>query len=157
MTWVALIIFSYISIYLAYNLLEDIGIISKIYQDSISYSVLKNGHSNTDGIKLATEMLTWNLIINGCRLILLLGLLTLYISFKVLEGKWSFSFIKEIFGERFYRYFMKMYTYGSKTNRGWMLFNIIFIFISSIVSIFIAYFLVNYIDLITEMYEYSKK
>jgi hypothetical protein len=52
---------------------------------------------------------------------------------------------------------MKIYTYGSKTNQAWMLFNLIFILIDSITSIFIRYFLINYIDLIIEMYEYSRK
>jgi len=156
-TWVFLVIISYISVYLAYNLLEDISIISKIYQNFINYSVLKNGHSDTDGVKLAIEMLTTNLVISGTILILLYALSSFYISSRIIEGKWNLSFIKNIFGERFYLFYVKIRTYGSKTNKAWMLYNIIILIICSIISIFIGYFLINYIDLITEMYEYSKK
>jgi len=52
---------------------------------------------------------------------------------------------------------MKIYTYGSKTNQAWILFNLIFILIGSITFIFIGYFLINYIDLMTEMYKYYRK
>jgi len=42
-------------------LLEYIGIISSIYQDHTTFSVLKNGRSNENGVKLAKDVLTANL------------------------------------------------------------------------------------------------
>jgi hypothetical protein len=69
----------------------------------------------------------------------------------------KFLIYKKSICERFYNYFMKIYTYGSKTNQAWILFNLIFILIGSITFIFIGYFLINYIYLITEMYKYYRK
>lgn len=157
-TWVFLILFSYISIYLAYNLFEDIEIIAKIYQRDNSISVVNYNtlDPSRNEIKETKLFLFVNLGFNSCILILLYGLFYLYINSKIINEKWDLLFIKNIFGERFYYYFMKIYTYGSKTNKAWMLFNIIFIFIGSIGSILIGCFLIKYIDLITELYEYYK-
>jgi hypothetical protein len=87
---------------------------------------------------------------------LLSALFSLYISSKIINGKWSFLYIEKFLGKRFYYYFIKIYSYGSKTNQAWMIFSIILLIIASIVSIIISYSLIKYIDLITELYEYYK-
>lgn len=157
-SWVSLIIVTYISIYLAYNLIEDIDVIAKIYQSNTNISVVNYNtlDSSTDEVKETKIFLLVNLGLSSCILILLYGLFYLYISSKIINGKWDLSFIRNILGERFYYYFIKIYSYGSKTNQAWILFNIIFIFIASIASILIGCFLIKYIDLITELYEYYK-
>jgi hypothetical protein len=80
----------------------------------------------------------------------------MYINSKIINEGWDLSFIKKIFGERFYYYFMKIYSYGSKTNQAWIIFGFIILIVASIVSMIIAYSLIKYIDLITELYEYYK-
>jgi hypothetical protein len=119
-TWITLDIFSSISVYLAYNLLEDIGVISTIYQNSITYSVLKEGYDNTNRVKLTKSVLFINVFFSSCILILLSALFSLYISYKVIDGKWEFSLFKKIFGIRYY-YYMKIYSYGSKMDKTWMI------------------------------------
>jgi hypothetical protein len=66
-------------------------------------------------------------------------------------------FIKRIFGERFYNYFMKVYKYGNKTDRIWIYINIFLLVFVSLVCIYGGYFIINHIDIITEMYEISRK
>jgi len=156
-TWVSLVITSIVSIYLAYNLLEDIGIISSIYQDHTTFSVLKNGRSNENGVKLAKDVLTANLWFSSGILISLDLLFILYMNIKIINKKWNLYFIKRIFGERFYYYFMKVYTYGHKTNLAWMLYGFILLVIANLASIYTAYNIINHIDIITEMYQYSNK
>lgn len=100
--WVLLVITSFISIYIAYSLVEDIDIISNIYQDDRTVSVLKNADSNvTDGIKLAMEFLYANLVLSISILLLLYYLIILYMNTKILNEKWDLSFIKKIIGEGF--------------------------------------------------------
>lgn len=155
--WVLLVITSFISIYIAYSLVEDIDIISNIYQDDRTVSVLKNADSNvTDGIKLAMEFLYANLVLSISILLLLYYLIILYMNTKILNEKWDLSFIKKIIGEGFYYYFMKGFTFTSKSNKLWMLFGFILLIIASVSSISFAYFLIVHIDIITEMYQNTK-
>jgi hypothetical protein len=157
-TWIFLVIFSYISVYLAYNLVEDIDIIAKIYQSNTSVSVVNYSTLNplTNEVKETKEFLYANFLLSATILILLYALFSFYISSKIINGKWNFSFIEKFFGKRLYYYFMKMYLYGSKTNQAWMIFSFILLIIASIVSMILAYSLIKYIDLITELYEHYK-
>jgi hypothetical protein len=76
-----------ISIYIAYSLIEDIDIISDIYQKHRTVSVLENGNNNTDGVKLAMEFLYANLVISISILLLLYYLIILYMNTKILNEK----------------------------------------------------------------------
>jgi hypothetical protein len=149
-------ILGYISYYLALNLYNDIGIISTIYQNSINYSVV-GSNFNVDGVKMVRELLTGNIIISFSRLGLVFLFPGIYINYKVIHGNWNISFIKRIFGERFYYYFMKIYSYGSKTSLAWIYFCFILLIISCLVSVIIGFYLIKDIDFITEWYIKSKK
>lgn len=155
-TWVFSIIFSYISVYLAYNLLEYIVIISTIYQNSTT-SVLKEDHNIINGVKLAESVLSANIGISSSILISLSLIFGMYISSKIINEGWDLSFIKNIFGKRFYYYFIKIYSYENKTNKAWMIFGYIILIIANIVSIYFAYNLIIYIYIITEVYKIKKK
>jgi hypothetical protein len=62
-----------------------------------------------------------------------------------------------MFGVRYHKYFMKALTFTSKSNELWMYIGWTILIIGSLLSIYIAYMLVEHIDLFTELYEYSKK
>jgi hypothetical protein len=86
--------YSSISIYLAYNLYEDIDKISRIYQNSIAYSLLKEDHDITNGIQLSDSVLLPNIIFSSSILILLYALFSLYISSKVIDKNEIFHLLK---------------------------------------------------------------
>ena len=157
-TWVSLIITSWIFIYLAYNLIENIDTIAQIYQTNTNISRI-NYNTIDPSVNQVYRAMKFLYCIIGLRcliLFLLYLLLGQYISTKIVNEKWDLSFIKRIFGEYFYYYFMKIKTYGSKTNETWMLFGWILLVIASVGSIYFVYFLINYIDTITELYQYTK-
>jgi hypothetical protein len=89
-------------------------------------------------------------------LLLLYYLIILYMNTKILNEKWDLSFIKKIFGEGFYYYFIKGFTFTSKSNKLWMLFGFILLIITNISSIYFAHILIVHIDIITEMYQNTK-
>jgi hypothetical protein len=149
-------ILGYISYYLALNLYNDIGIISTIYQNSINYSV-EGLNFNVDGVKMVKDLLIGNIIMSFSRLGLVFLFPGTYINYKVIHGNWDISFIKRIFGERFYYYFMKIYSYGSKTSLAWIYFCFFLLIFSCLMSILIGFFLIKDIDGLTEWYIKSKK
>ena len=147
-------ILGYISYYLALNLYNDIGIISTIYQNSINYSVV-GSNFNVDGVKMVRDLLGVNIIMSFSMLILFFLFPGTYINYKVIHGNWDISYIKKIFGERFYYYFMKIYSYGSKTSLGWIYYCFTLLIISCLVSVIIGFYLIKDIDFITEVFEYT--
>ena len=156
--WAFLVIVSMISVYFAYNLVRDIDIIAQIYQNNTSLSVVNYNTINpsTNEVKETKEFLMTLLSLKCLILFLLYLLLGQYLSTKIINEKWDLTFIKRIFGERFYYYFMKIYTYGSKTNEAWLLFGWIILVVGSLGYIVLLYYFIKNIDLITELYQYTK-
>ena len=62
------------------------------------------------------DLLNSNLVLNMCILYLLVALAVLFISTKVVSKNYNLTFIKNIFGERFYYNFIKGLSYTSKSN-----------------------------------------
>lgn len=87
----------------------------------------------------------------------LIFLFIFYIKSKIINENWKLLFIKIIFGERFYNYSMRLYKYGSKTNWIWIYYFIFLLIFGGLLVIYINYFLIFKIDIITEIYEISKK
>ena len=158
--WILLITISSLSIYLAYNLTEDIDIISQVYQKTTGVSTTKaydNHHSYRNEADKTVEFLTANMLFSISIFFLLYLLMVLHINTKIINNKWEFTYIKYILGEYYYSYFYKLLKLTSKSNELWMLFGWILLIIACLFSTCIAFFLINYIDIITEVYLNSKK
>ena len=95
--------------------------------------------------------LTSNFVLHIAILYLLFALAILYLSDKVVKNKWELIFIRNIFGERFYTLLIKGLNYTSKSNQIWMFAIWIILVLSTISSIYFAYFLLNNIDVISEI------
>lgn len=102
------------------------------------------------------SLLNSNLILHICILYLLVALLILYISTMVIENKWNLMFIKNIFGERFYNLLIKSLSLSGKNNKIWMFIGWLFLIFASIVALYLSFFLLNYIDIISNIVEQSK-
>lgn len=142
---------------MAYNLLEDIDIISSIYQSSTNTSVVNyNKLDSSFNEKNETIIFLYaNLVLSCCILYSLILLIALYMNTKIINNKWNLSFIENIFGKRYYYYFIKLLTCTSKTNELWMFIGFIILIIASLISIFIGYFLISHLDLISELFKSS--
>jgi hypothetical protein len=156
--WISLLVISLLSIYLAYNLIEDIDIISRIWQENTNRSVVnyKTLDPLVNQVEETMRFLYANLAASGCIFYGLILLIALHINTKIINSKWEFAFIRNIFGPRYHKYFMQALTFTSKSNELWMYIGWTILVIGCLLSIFMGYFLVNYLDLITELYEYSK-
>ena len=154
--WVFFNILSYLLFYLTYKLYNDFYVISSIYQRSITISVLDNYHI-IDGVKTTNNLLGAYIGIIGCILYVFDFLFIFYIKSKIINENWKLLFIKIIFGERFYNYFMRLCKYGSKTNLIWIYYFLFLLIFGGLLVIYINYFLIFKIDIITEIYEISKK
>lgn len=102
------------------------------------------------------DLLTSNYFLNIIILYLLFNLIILLLSDLVIKYNWKLLFIKNIFGERFYNLVMKSLNYTSKLNKIWIWIILILLVISSIGSLFISYFILNNIDIISEIIQQSK-
>jgi len=78
-----------LSIYLAYNLIEDIGIISQICQESTNRSVVnyQTLDSSVNQVEETMKFLYANLVITVCILYGLILLIALYINTKIINNK----------------------------------------------------------------------
>lgn len=110
------------------------------------------------GADLDTVMtlLNTNLILHICILYLPIALMILYISTMVFENKWNLTFIKNLFGERFYNLLIKSLSYSAKYNKVWMFIAWIFLIFGGIVGIYISQILIDNIDIISEIVKESK-
>ena len=120
-------------------------------------SVLEDSENNSSTIETIMDLLNSNLVLNMCILYLLVALAVLFISTKVVSKKYNLTFIKNIFGERFYYYFIKGLSYTNKSNEIWMFIVWILLIIASLGTTYIAYLLITHIDIISETYQNSKK
>ena len=110
------------------------------------------------GATLDTVMylLDVNYILHICILYLSIALMILYVSTMVIENKWNLIYIKNIFGERFYNLLIKSFSYPDKYNRIWMFIAWVFLVFGSIIVLYVSYFILNNIDIISEIVQQSK-
>lgn len=147
---------SLLSIYSAYNLIEDIRTITYIYLstqhkiDNIHYNV------NTEEIKRTYEFLLVNMIFSISILSCLWLLLILFINTKIIDSNLQFNYIKNVLGKSYY-YFYKLLKYTSNTNKYWTIILFIILIIACILSISVGFFWINYIDMISESHINYKK
>jgi hypothetical protein len=155
--WIFLVLFGYLSLYLAYNLYKDIYVISAIYQKSTTISIINNYDSNIiDRAKTINNIaILCNLYLNGGIISILDLLFIFYVRIKVLNKNLKLLFIKRIFGERFYYYFMKIYSVSNKMGWMWIYYCILLLIFYSLLSMYFNYNLINQIDIITEVFEYT--
>ena len=154
--YMLLVIITLFSIYLSYNLIEDIDIVSSIYQN-IAYSKYNcNIYNNSSEAKETIEFLMINMLFKCCILLSLYLLLMLHINTKIVNESWQFKFIKDILGEYYHSLFIKLLKFTSNSNKVWMIVLSILLIIACLVSIIIALFIINYMDIITETYVNSR-
>ena len=101
-------------------------------------------------------LLNLNFIFQCTILYLLWAMLILYIADKVVEKKWNLTIIKNIFGERVHSLVIKWFSYASKSNKIWLLFGFFLLIVASINSLYISHFLLNNIELISNIVQQSK-
>lgn len=102
------------------------------------------------------SLLDANYILHICILYLPIALMTLYISTMIVENKWNLIFIKNFFGNWFYNFIIKSLSYTGKYNRIWMLIGWILLVFASLAALYVSGFLVNNIDIISEIVQQSK-
>jgi general stress protein CsbA len=83
--------------------------------------------------------------------------MVLYISTMIVENKWNLIFIKNIFGDWFYNLLIKCLSYTGKYNRIWILIGWVILVFASLVALYISDYLVNNIDIISEIVQQSSK
>nr|YP_009364362.1 hypothetical protein [Ophiocordyceps sinensis]ARF03430.1 hypothetical protein [Ophiocordyceps sinensis]QDH07224.1 hypothetical protein [Ophiocordyceps sinensis] len=107
-------------------------------------------------IDIVMALLNSSFILQFCILYLIWTLLVIYIANRVVDNKWDLRYIKTIFGERIHYFVIKSLTYTSKTNKIWLMVIFILLFISSLASLYFSYFILNNIDIISEIVQQSK-
>lgn len=152
--WILSLIMSIYSIYLAFNLIEDIDIISRICHDIDYFKDIKTSDNwNNETLKF----LMANLVLRSGIIILLYLLLILHFQNMIANSNKEFKYIKYILGERFYLYFTQLIRFANKTNLIWMTISVTLLIFSSVISIYLAFFMLNNIYDITELYLKSQK
>ena len=89
-------------------------------------------------------------------LYLILSLMIFYLSNMAFENKLNLIFIKNIFGEKIHSLVIKYSTYINKSNNIWLMIIFILIFCCSLASLYFSYFILNNIDIISEIVQQSK-
>ena len=96
------------------------------------------------------SLLNINFILHICILYLPIAFMILYLSTMGIENKLNLIFIKNIFGEWFYNLLIKSLSYAGKYNRIWMFIAWVFLVFGSISALYVSYFILNNIDIISE-------
>lgn len=107
-------------------------------------------------IDTVMSLLNVNYTLHICILYFIWIIFILYISNKVVNIDWKLTYIKNRFGDRVHYYIMKHLTYTSKSNNFFIVLGILLLIISSIYGLFLAKFLINNIDIISEIVLQSK-
>ena len=107
-------------------------------------------------IDTVMALLNSDFILQFCILYLGWALLVIYIANRVVENKWDLTFIKNIFGVKVHSFVIKSLTYTSKSNNIWLMVIFILLFISTLASLYFSYFILNNIDIISEIVQQSK-
>lgn len=103
------------------------------------------------------SLLDANHILHLCILYLPIALIILYVSTMIVENKWNLIFIKNILGDWFYNLLIKSLSYTGKYNRIWMFIGWVFLVFASLVALYISDYLINNIDIISEIVQQSKR
>ena len=151
--WICLILTSLFFIYLGYNLLQDIGILTFIEINHLndldkSFNINKNEADNLYNFLIANLLIRLSI----CGSLWLS--LALHINTIIVNKNLKFKYIEYILG-KYYYYFNKLIRYTSNTNKYWIYVLFTFLILSSSFSTAISYFLIQYIDIISELYYYK--
>lgn len=103
------------------------------------------------------SLLDANHILHLCILYLAIALIILYVSTMIVENKWNLIFIKNILGDWFYNLLIKSLSYTGKYNRIWMFIGWVFLVFASLVALYVSDYLINNIDIISEIVQQSKR
>nr|YP_010564231.1 hypothetical protein OYW92_mgp09 [Epichloe bromicola]UYX62215.1 hypothetical protein [Epichloe bromicola] len=102
------------------------------------------------------SLLEANNILHICILYLPTSLMILYLSTMIVENQWNLIWIKNIFGNWFYNLIIKFLSYTGKYNRIWMFIGWVLLVFASLVALYISNFLVNNLDIISEIIQKGK-
>jgi hypothetical protein len=131
------------------NNITNINIGSWNIEDCVAFSVAGNDNS-------VFVLLNSNYFLHVIILYLLFNLIILLLVDLVIKYNWKLLFIKNIFGDRFYNLVIKLINYTSKLNKIWIWVILILLVIGSIGSLSISYFLLNNINIISEIIQQFK-
>nr|YP_010247527.1 hypothetical protein MFQ26_mgp10 [Cordyceps pruinosa]QQA36261.1 hypothetical protein [Cordyceps pruinosa] len=111
------------------------------------------------GVDLDTviNLLNANFILHLCILYLIVALIVLYLSTMVVDKHWNLIFIQNILGKWFYNLFIKALIFTGKNNRIWMYIASILLIFSILITLYISYFILNNIDIITQIVANTKR
>jgi hypothetical protein len=103
-------------------------------------------------------LLNANYILHWCIILFIYCILILLLANKVVNNQWKLEFLKKIFGEKTHNFIIKSLSLTSKTNNVFIIFGFIVLIITSISTLYISYFILENIDIITDIVkEYTKK
>lgn len=152
--WISTMIISMFSVYLAYSLLEDIEIIAKICHNIHNYNSIKTDYNWDDD---TIQFLVAIFIFRSCILGFIYLLLISHIHSIIAKNNDKFIFLKRLWGERLYSYFIKSVNIASKTNWIWMTGIAILLILACLFDIYVAFSIRDRIYEITELYLNSIK
>jgi uncharacterized membrane protein YgcG len=121
------------------NIIDSWGI-----EDCVAFSV----STNSDSVYV---LLNSNFLLHIIILYLLSNLIILLLADLAIKYNWNFLFIKNIFGGRFYNLVIKGINYISRLNKIWIWIILILLVILSIGCLSISYFILNNIDIISDI------
>lgn len=103
-------------------------------------------------------LLNANYILHWCIIWFIYCILILLLANKVVNNQWKLEFLKKIFGEKTHNFILKSLNLTGKTNNVFIVFGFIVLIITSISTLYISYFILENIDIITDIVkEYTKK
>ena len=132
-TWVILVLISLSSTNIAYNILEDIGVMSSISKNSPHYL---RSSGETDKID---TFLTSNFSFSLSSLSSLLLLFALYVNTKIVNSSIEFKYLISVL-VKYSVYLNKLIRYISNSNKLWLIVLFIFLLVSSMFSTSVALF-----------------
>lgn len=128
--------------------------VKKPYDPNFSAkSILENFDGDDPLLNAVLGLLNINFILHLCILYLLIALPVLYIS----SNKYNVDFLKKVLGVTIYNLLVKLLTYTSNTNKIWLIIIWILLIIACLGALYISHYLSLNIDIISEIYQNSKK
>ncbi len=130
-----------------------------IMVESKSIEGVYNVSSFEEGADINTiiALLDANFILHISIAYLPIALMILYLSNTIVEKQLNPQLRwRNILDERFYNFLLKFLSYTAKHNRIWMFIGWLFLVFASLVSLYISYFILDNIEIISEIVQQSK-
>jgi hypothetical protein len=147
------------------------GVITAGTSAAIKISNHKDGPSSTstitdnnfsaksidDNIELESVMTLLNseFILNIVIVYLVISLLTLYLIDMAIKNNSEFTLLKNFFSEHIYKFFISTMKFSSKSNKTFLLITWTILFICCVSSLSFSYFILNNIDIISDIIKYK--